>query len=253
MLKYFDLHGLYEEMGEGDLADKLDEAIREDAELFSISENDYGTTAFFKEENEKSILKKYPKIKNVNIGSFEEYLEDYLSDKFEGFEIGALKIEDDVVHFIIETYKEMNFYIDDLWNSKDFDEQFEQINNRIVGELISITLDETLQELEQSDYEPNWETVLAHVPQTYKNMGITPVDTGVAKYIENIMYKKGYTKTWVANLCDINYKTFCDKLKRNSFDALELLKLGKVLEIDLNMLKDNVQRLTLPSKFSKDE
>jgi hypothetical protein len=61
----------------------------------------------------------------------------------------------------------------------------------------------------------------------------------VAEYIANIIEQQGRTKTWVAEQSDIKYKTFVDKLTFNRFTAEELLRIGKVLNIDLNKLKED--------------
>lgn len=62
----------------------------------------------------------------------------------------------------------------------------------------------------------------------------------LAEYIAQVIESQGRTKVWVAEQSDINYKTFVDKLKRNTFYGEELLRISKVLEIDLNRLKEVV-------------
>jgi hypothetical protein len=61
----------------------------------------------------------------------------------------------------------------------------------------------------------------------------------VAEYIANIIEKQGRTKTWVAEQSGIKYKTFVDKLTFNRFTAEELVVISKVLNIDLNKLKED--------------
>lgn len=62
----------------------------------------------------------------------------------------------------------------------------------------------------------------------------------LAKYITNVIQEQGRTKTWVAEKTNINYKTFVDKLTRNSFTGEELLRVAKVLGIDLERLKNEI-------------
>lgn len=65
----------------------------------------------------------------------------------------------------------------------------------------------------------------------------------LGSFIENLMNEKGMSKIWVAAKVDINYKTFVVKLKKDSFTGLEIIKLAKLLEIDLNNMRDNVDNL----------
>jgi hypothetical protein len=60
----------------------------------------------------------------------------------------------------------------------------------------------------------------------------------LSEYISQVIEKQGRTKTWVAEQSDIKYKTFVDKLTFNRFTAEELLRIAKVLNIDLNKLKE---------------
>ena len=62
----------------------------------------------------------------------------------------------------------------------------------------------------------------------------------LGKYIEGIMKEQGRTKKWAADRCDINYKTFVDKLKNDRLTGHELLKLGKILNIRLDELKNKI-------------
>lgn len=57
------------------------------------------------------------------------------------------------------------------------------------------------------------------------------------EHITKIIEEQGRTKVWVADKADINYKTFIDKLTRNSITGEELLRIAKVLNIDLEKLK----------------
>jgi hypothetical protein len=59
----------------------------------------------------------------------------------------------------------------------------------------------------------------------------------LAEYISQVIEQQGRTKTWVAEKSEINYKTFIDKLTRNTITGEELLRIAKVLNIDLEELK----------------
>lgn len=61
----------------------------------------------------------------------------------------------------------------------------------------------------------------------------------LSEYIEEARKNQGATKVWVATQTNINYKTFVDKLTYNRFTADELLRIAKVLNIDLNKLKED--------------
>jgi hypothetical protein len=60
----------------------------------------------------------------------------------------------------------------------------------------------------------------------------------LGKYISEIIEQRGIRKTWVADKADINYKTFVDKLNRDSITGKELLRIGKLLNISLDELKN---------------
>jgi hypothetical protein len=62
----------------------------------------------------------------------------------------------------------------------------------------------------------------------------------LSNYIAEVIKDKGHTKTWVAEKSDINYKTFVDKLTRDTITGKELLRIARVLGIDLNGLKEKV-------------
>lgn len=59
----------------------------------------------------------------------------------------------------------------------------------------------------------------------------------LAEYITEVIEQQGRTKIWVAEQSEIKYQTFVEKLKRNSITGEELLRIGKVLNVDLNELK----------------
>lgn len=63
----------------------------------------------------------------------------------------------------------------------------------------------------------------------------------VADYILETIESQGRAKAWVAEQTNIQYRTFLYKLQKDSFTALELLKLSKVLNIDLEKLKEKVE------------
>lgn len=60
----------------------------------------------------------------------------------------------------------------------------------------------------------------------------------LSEHISKVIEDQGRTKVWVAEQSDINYKTFVDKLTRNTITGEELLRVSKVLNIDLNKLKE---------------
>jgi len=63
----------------------------------------------------------------------------------------------------------------------------------------------------------------------------------LGKHISDVIELQGRTKTWVADQSDINYKTFVDKISRDSFTGKELLRIAKVLGINLEELKEDYQ------------
>jgi len=50
---------------------------------------------------------------------------------------------------------------------------------------------------------------------------------------------QGRRKTWVADRTGINYKSLITKLRTDCFTAYDLIKVAKILHIDLNEIKDN--------------
>ena len=65
-------------------------------------------------------------------------------------------------------------------------------------------------------------------------------DFNLSEYIEEVIKEKGHTKTWVAEKAEINYKTFIDKLTRDTINGKELLRIAKVLGVNLEELKKKV-------------
>jgi hypothetical protein len=64
------------------------------------------------------------------------------------------------------------------------------------------------------------------------------VDCIIIDTIKKIIKEQGIKKNWLADKVDINYKTFVDKLTYSRFTAEEFLRIAKVLNIDLNKLKE---------------
>lgn len=62
----------------------------------------------------------------------------------------------------------------------------------------------------------------------------------LGEYITQVIEQQGRTKVWVAEKSDINYKTFVDKLTRDTITGKELLRVSKVLNINLEELKSKV-------------
>lgn len=52
-----------------------------------------------------------------------------------------------------------------------------------------------------------------------------------------IKLDKGINLSWVADKINMNEKTFSGKLKRDSLDAKDLLRIANVLNLDLNELR----------------
>ncbi|ARC85476.1 hypothetical protein U732_1309 [Clostridium argentinense CDC 2741] len=60
----------------------------------------------------------------------------------------------------------------------------------------------------------------------------------IGKIIDKKREEKGYLKKDLAGIADINYKSFCDKLNRNSIQWDELFRLTYILNINLEELKE---------------
>lgn len=60
----------------------------------------------------------------------------------------------------------------------------------------------------------------------------------IGKIIDNKRDEKGYMKKDLAEIADINYKSFCDKLTRGSIYWDELFRLSHILNINLEDLKE---------------
>lgn len=60
----------------------------------------------------------------------------------------------------------------------------------------------------------------------------------ICEYIEEIIEDQGRRKDWTAEKSGIKYKTFLDKLEKDTFTAYELISIGKLVDIDLNEFKN---------------
>lgn len=62
----------------------------------------------------------------------------------------------------------------------------------------------------------------------------------ISNYIADTIRQQGRKNNWVAAQCNISYSTFMNKLANNTFTAIELVEIGKVLNLDLNKLKERI-------------
>jgi lambda repressor-like predicted transcriptional regulator len=60
----------------------------------------------------------------------------------------------------------------------------------------------------------------------------------LAELINEELKKQERGVTWLSDKTGIKYKTLYDKLDRNTIKGEELLRIAKVLNIDLNKLKE---------------
>lgn len=60
----------------------------------------------------------------------------------------------------------------------------------------------------------------------------------IGKYILKVLDEQGRSQTWLAEQMNINVKTFSGKLKRDFITGDELLKIAKLLNINLEELKE---------------
>lgn len=82
------------------------------------------------------------------------------------------------------------------------------------------------------------EVTLADISLWDTNDGIYPILLN--EYINDILKKERRTTTWLSEQTNINQQSLYGKLKNNTFSAIDIIKIGKVLDIDLNSLKDNL-------------
>lgn len=59
----------------------------------------------------------------------------------------------------------------------------------------------------------------------------------IGEHIAHILEQQGRSKIWMSEQIGINYKTFVDRLKNDRLTAYDLLRIGKVLNVDLNEMK----------------
>lgn len=62
----------------------------------------------------------------------------------------------------------------------------------------------------------------------------------IGEYIQKVLDEQGRSQVWLADKIRMNDKTFSGKLKRNSISGEELLRIAKVLGINLEELKGEI-------------
>ena len=63
----------------------------------------------------------------------------------------------------------------------------------------------------------------------------------ISDIINEAIENQGRSRKWVAEqLDDLSYKAFLDRLKKGSFTGVQLIQLGKILNIDLNKIKEEI-------------
>ena len=62
----------------------------------------------------------------------------------------------------------------------------------------------------------------------------------IGEYIQKVLDEQGRSQVWLADKIGIHDKTFSGKLKRNSISGEELLRIAKVLNINLEELKGEI-------------
>jgi len=60
------------------------------------------------------------------------------------------------------------------------------------------------------------------------------------QYILSVLKDQGRSQVWLADKLGVHEKTFSNKLRRNSITGDELLKIAKLLSINLEKLKNNI-------------
>lgn len=63
----------------------------------------------------------------------------------------------------------------------------------------------------------------------------------IGEHIARILKQQGRSKIWMSEQIGINYKTFVDRLKNDRLTAYDLLVIGKVLNVDLNEVKNQIK------------
>lgn len=59
----------------------------------------------------------------------------------------------------------------------------------------------------------------------------------LGQHISDIIDSQGRDKKWVSEQIEVNYRTFLYRLENNGVTGIDLLRLGIVLNIDLEELK----------------
>jgi len=62
----------------------------------------------------------------------------------------------------------------------------------------------------------------------------------IGKYIDMILYDRYLSRSTLANMVNMNPFDLEEKLKSNRLSAVELLKIARVLDLDLNRMKKKV-------------
>jgi len=62
----------------------------------------------------------------------------------------------------------------------------------------------------------------------------------IGEYIKEEIKNQGRTQKWVAEKIEMDVNTFNRKINNDTFAADELIKIAKILNIDLNKLKEEL-------------
>lgn len=62
----------------------------------------------------------------------------------------------------------------------------------------------------------------------------------ISKHIEEVMENQGRSLIWVTQQINEEYKPFWYRLKNDRLTSYDLLKVSKILNIDLNKLKEEI-------------
>lgn len=63
----------------------------------------------------------------------------------------------------------------------------------------------------------------------------------IGEHIAHILEQQGRSKIWMSEQIGINYKTFIDRLKNDRLTAYDLLVIGRVLNIRLDEMKNQIK------------
>lgn len=61
----------------------------------------------------------------------------------------------------------------------------------------------------------------------------------IGEYIKEEIKNQGRTQKWIAKKIEMDVNTFNRKINNDTFAADELIKIAKILNIDLNKLKED--------------